>query len=78
MVINMYVIRVAYIDCEITVICPLATQNDAMNFAYNIAKKKFNYDMPETYEDMMMGETGFIEMLSDDAQFFIPKNIYLE
>lgn len=71
----MYVIRVAYIECEITVICPMATQEDAMNFAYEIAKKKFNYYMPKTLYDMMMSDTGFIEVLADDAELFFPTNI---
>ena len=73
----MYVVRVAYIDCEIIVVCPMATKEDAMNFAYDMAKKRFSryYDMPETFEDMMMGEYGFIEVLADDAELFFPTNM---
>lgn len=71
----MYVVRVAYIASEITIICPMATQEDAMNFAYDIAKKKFPYDMPKTFDDMMMGEYGFIEVLADDAELFFPTNM---
>lgn len=70
----MYVVSVAYIECEITVICPMATQEDAMNFAYDMAKKKFPYDMPKTFEDLMRGDTGFIEVLATDAELFFPTN----
>lgn len=71
----MYVVRVGYCGDDITVICPMATQKDAMKFAYNIAKKKLHYHMPETLDDMMMEEAGFIEVLSDDAQLFLPTNM---
>lgn len=71
----MYVVRVAYIASEMTIICPMATQEDAMNFAYEIAKKKFHYDMPKTFEDMMMEDMGFIEVLAADAELFLPTNM---
>lgn len=73
---TMYVVRVSYIESDITVICPMATQEDAMNFAYDMAKKKFHYyDMPKTLNDMMIDGIGFIEVLADDAELFLPTNM---
>lgn len=73
----MYVVRVSYIGSEITVICPVATENEAMDFAYNIAKKRFYYyDMPESFYEMMDNENyGFIEILCDNAELFLPTNM---
>lgn len=65
----MYVIRVnAYFDWDSTFICPCATSEDALNYAYECAKKKFSCYLPKTYKELEDEERGYLEILSEDAE----------
>lgn len=70
----MYIVKVcAYFDYEATFICPCATSEDALEYAYECAKKKFSCYLPKTYKELEDEEHGYLDILSEDAEFIYLK-----
>lgn len=72
----MYVVQISvYYDWSMDVICPSANSDDAVKYAYEFAKKRSHYDLPDTVEQAMDNNIVSYDILSEEAELCLPYNL---